>query len=538
MNEEANMGRRPITRADEGEVRRRVEQCGGASDRLRLIDQRGGIVLAVDRPGERWFIPADQGEAARLATVGIFPGPDGWVIEVAPPVDARRKLPAPWRWFEDVGSMKLAKSQADVDDVDWIAGAYERAFLVYDGTKLVCEDKATSLADARERAEDECWARGLFGVSNAPPVASTPVDRTQAIRDALIDALAEGWSDETDLRAALLNRDIGSIMSETLWRALASIGAVKDGHRWRLSDGPPPGWEWRRQGDLAWYLAPVGHPNPRAGYIGYVPPGERAWHAFGPGIDGCELAQGEGASGDECKAAALHACRRAGLFAAVEQATEDPAFPTDAGVARDPLPLSEPSADPAARMLLRMFSVATGIGIDGTREGHPDTTPTQRIQQVGRLCDSFVAEMRAGRREDQRIGSAVLVDYLTEHHADTWRANESAATFAVRLLRSADDTIDAMTAELDRTKVERVSADRERDEAIVARTRAQGERHDARAERDRFERLHAAAEATAGEIEGELDVARAKLARALDDAAAMVAHAGRLEQFLSGKVAS
>jgi len=134
---------------------------------------------------------------------------------------------------------------------------------------------------------------------------------------------------------------------------------------------------------------------------------------------------------------------------------------------------------------------------------------------MDRLCDQVVAEMRANESTDQmigdlreiadesddlrkaaekerdelraelsrlrergRFGSHVLVDYLTDHHRDTWRANESAAAFAVRLLTSAGETIASMQGEIDRTKAERTSAERERD-ATRAELRSAGQSCDA-----------------------------------------------------------
>ena len=79
MKQEASMGRRPITRADEGEVRRRVAPRG--------------YTVAVDNgeDGHVWIAGfwgdgPDRETRAALAPVGIFPGPDGWEIEDSPAV--------------------------------------------------------------------------------------------------------------------------------------------------------------------------------------------------------------------------------------------------------------------------------------------------------------------------------------------------------------------------------------------------------------------------------------------------------------------
>ena len=451
MNEEANMTRRAITRADEDEVRRRVAKAGfGYTPSVTWDDLFNEVRIA------QWnATSAPVSIAHKLTTVGIFPGPDGWEIEDAPAVKvgdmlrslltgrtyrvatesevvlgrslarrieevggdglhawetdaslsdpekfarvdapvvaARRALPAPWAWW----GRGIFEFLARTDNEDYSAAdAYPDEAVVYTsdlpGAETARRFEATSWSDARERAEDECWARGLFGVSDAP----------------------EG--------PGVVNGEV--------------------------------------QHTIACSVA---------------------------GDDGCDCA-------------------------------DVPIVKPEA------LPLSEPSADPAARALLRMFSVATGIGIDGAREGHPDTTPMQRIQQVARLCDSFVAEMRAGRDvEIAHLASVAgpdrhsLVDYLAEHHADTWHANESAAAFAVRLLRSADDTIETLRREAEGADAARAIVAKERDAAL----------DEVRAGRELSARETAKAERRIADLVGELG--NVKLDRSVAESGCVEARAAR-----------
>ena len=438
MKQEASMGRRPITRADEGEVRRRVAPRG-------------------------YTVAVDNGEDGHVWIAGFWgDGPDGWEIEDARPVAVRRKLPAPWAWWSCDAPRFAHLSQTGKLD-DCVAQAWPNEAIIYHkGYRKGIDSRfdAASLEAARERAEDECWARGLFGVSDAPPV-----DREQAIRDALIERLTCSPLPTDVGLLNLLNGGGGRPMatSQEITDALVSIGAVRDGGSWRLSDGPPPGWEWRQHTSGTWYLARVGVANYVAASIAGVDP--LSWEATDAGMFGKVYAKGGCADVAEGQAAALLACRKAGLFAPSEPAIADPPQWSEATIGGVKIPRNAP-ADPAARMLARLFALARGEDEHGTIAPSPGETAAQRAAQIGRLCDAFVAELRAPRREDQRGGSAVLVDYLTEHHRDTWHAGETAAAFAVRLLRSADDTIETLRREAEGADAARSIVAKERDAAL------------------------------------------------------------------------
>ncbi|MBZ4251995.1 hypothetical protein LAJ57_13925, partial [Streptococcus pneumoniae] len=79
----------------------------------------------------------------------IFPGRDGWEIEV------RRELPAPWAWCADAMGSEFLSCKGELA----IAKATPTRCDVYTSRHAPVFESftATSLAEARERAEDECW---------------------------------------------------------------------------------------------------------------------------------------------------------------------------------------------------------------------------------------------------------------------------------------------------------------------------------------------------------------------------------------------
>lgn len=299
----ASMVRRAITRADEDEVRRRVATI--ESRRLPVdVLESGRFVI----DGWQGIDPPSAAHRT-LATVGIFPGASGWEIET------RRALPEPWAWRPyEMGSEFLARRNSFSDVVAVAKPNGAEVWKSEEDTGETTKIPAASLAEARERAEDECWSRGLFGVvEDAPPakpVAAPPVDMAQAIRDALLASLADG---NRASMPALLSDAVTATGDESLTSAdvlagLGAIGAVTACSAWRLSDGPPPGWEWATDG--RYWLRPIGSTDTRdsIALVGR----DCSWKLrAGDTANAVSFASSIGVA----QAAALLACRRAGLFA-------------------------------------------------------------------------------------------------------------------------------------------------------------------------------------------------------------------------------
>lgn len=188
MKEEAIMGagtiRRAITRADEDEVRARVARAGlgytpsvaWSNDVLRIAQWRADDLVP-------------PGLINGLVSVGIHRGRDGWEIE------ARRPLPKPWRWWESRSADLTFQFLAKIDTLrGCIAQAWPDEALIYrvpGAHGILAKWPATSIEAARERAEDECWARGLLVVEDAqqgPGVVDGEVQHTIACEVAGGDA--------------------------------------------------------------------------------------------------------------------------------------------------------------------------------------------------------------------------------------------------------------------------------------------------------------------------------------------------------------
>lgn len=429
------MTRRLIRKADAERVTEIVLNCAAVDgdpwfywdgDRLRLIE-----------------VPADCGlsavEIVRLGERGIHPGADGWEIEEAP-ANARPPLPPGSGWFTrgidsyslDGPNGTIAKAHHDGRSWTWsIAPRHVRT-------------TARDLWEAQERAEDACRAAGLF---DAPTV-----DRAQAIRDALIERLSGSPLPSMSNLLNLLNGSDGRVFatSDEIKAALVSIGAEPDGNRWRLSDGPPPGWAWN-VGALVTSLksSPVDCSSRVIATVGREDdePGRRA--------------------------AALMACRRAGLFAMVEQAPTAP----DLGTKVDAIHDAAGAPPTGAALVLRQLAMRLRPGED--------------VHVVDRLCGAFVAELRASLPAPPmpapRTTDGALTAYLLEHHREAWRPGEDALALAIRLLGDLNDTI------ADTREEARVADENAKElEAELGKVRAALAREEARrieAERGRGEAL-------------------------------------------------
>lgn len=386
--------RRAITPADGVEVRRRVAWATELPEVDISIVFIGLVANGIRYIGSGKPRGLTAQEVASVAHAGIFPGRDGWEIEV------RRELPAPWAWWTSRTEELTFQYLSQTDTLrGCIAQAWPDEALIYrvpGAHGILAKWPAESIDSARERAEDECWSRGLFGVvedAPAKPDAAPPVDRAQAIRDALLVRLPSA----TDVsRGVPLVDLLLCVLGSCSWpdpkpampevrAALASIGAVAEGDRWRLSDGPPPGWEWRdgtiRKGSRI--LARAGMDVCAASII--VDGDSIQWRA--------EIGTAFHASTSiaEAEAAALMACRRAGLFGAVERADEEPAFPADAGIERGT------STSPKDAAALGIYRIACHlIGIDETGFPlDPNRPGAGRLARLGRLCEAFVTDLRA-----------------------------------------------------------------------------------------------------------------------------------------------
>ena len=299
-----------------------------------------------------------------------------------------------------------------------------------------------------------------------------------------------------------------------------SIGAEPDGNRWRLSDGPPPGWAWN-VGALVTSLksSPVDN---LCQVIATVPNEEDSPAA---------------------RDAALMACRRAGLFAMVEQAPtakhplgpdltgeieftpdEDPSYVvkvrarSDSGAKSVLLSVSDDEDDKArvyitaddaeriagaarrilrrpdaptapdlgakvdaihdaagapptgaAAMLYRLFCYHAGEDEHGPIISDPMTGNIGRAETRRRLCEAFVAELRASLPASPmpapRTTDGALTAYLLEHYREAWRPGEDALALAIRLLGAAKTAAGLAdgTAALHASRMREVEA--ERDEA-------------------------------------------------------------------------
>ena len=188
--------------------------------------------------------------------------------------------------------------------------------------------------------------------SGAEFFPAPPVDRAQAIRDALIAALSDGWRDEQDLRRAVINSPgWDGPAPANIGAALASIGAVYSVHSWRLSDGLPPGWEWFRIHAYREVLT-QGEGKGLIAAVNYSPARDIAWE------DGYtdQCTARTVASVADGKAAAIAYARRAGLFAPPHVMVEKPADPQPVAAPAVAVPTvaTAPASHPTSQLPLTL----------------------------------------------------------------------------------------------------------------------------------------------------------------------------------------
>lgn len=443
--------RRTITRADEAMVRERVARALGGDDHEVKLTFADGYCHLMRFRG----ILSDDAEKA-LAKVGITWAVDGWGIEDAPPIVAVAEIR---HTLACKSAGRAGGESCECPGFPVRAGD--------EGPGVVDGEVQHTIACSVAGDDDGCDCADVPIADSAPPssdrparfapVASTPVDREQAIRDALIERLTCSPLPTMDDLLNLLNGSGGRPMatSQEITDALASIGAVRDGDRWRLSDGPPHGWEWREGNDDALYLVPPGWTNLRADYIASLAPSGEAWRVCERDMDGRELAIGDGETAHECKAAALLARRRAGLFA------PPVAAPRMADIPADDLDSIVPGGAQGVVVARARREAAAASPVQGpavTLRGILDVVMGERTPFDGDaldgLCARFFDELDAAWDARMAGKSPVATTEPTDRHRDPVQTAASA------MLQR--DTIDPAWGALE---ARAVRAEQERDDA-------------------------------------------------------------------------
>lgn len=254
-------------------------------------------------------------------------------------------VPEGWHLVSDDDSILLMR-----DDTK---PGTERAIMREDGTwtlyaegwntAIIGEGTASppTLAAARTAALRACYERGVFGprpvaapVTSTPQaagmgeqvaIAAPPPDRPAAIRLALLAILQRGpVVGRSYVLAALDAEGVHDASEAEARRAAAEVGAEVDGARWSLPP-IPPGYSWHVHRGAV-YLAPTDSTRPITDAVASVDGAGSHWYTYAPGIDGKVIDEDDGEDAPACRAAALAAARRAGLFARPSQ-PEAPAAP-------------------------------------------------------------------------------------------------------------------------------------------------------------------------------------------------------------------
>lgn len=302
----AAAGPRPITRAEKWTT------IGAIGEALRVPRIGVSLHFGHDDALKSIALPVTGGERdltvterATLARAGIVPGPEGWCWAAGAGDPVAEVTPAPH--FDEEPEIQHT---------------------------IACDNTGGELCDCADYPPPPPVAADGRAVVSVVPSED---DRAQRIRDALIEGLSRGPHETAHLRGALSAMALGPITTTELRAHLASIGAVEQDGRWRLSDGPPPGWGWRSGGGGDYTLLyPVECERGSIGWIAAAYP-NGAWRAM-RGDD--VIARGDATPTDlpSAQSAALLAARRAGLFA-------PPVTPAPAKSAPTLLDLLAPSDD-------------------------------------------------------------------------------------------------------------------------------------------------------------------------------------------------